>query len=57
MKIADGQIRDVEEARQLQEQLVRERLAARRNKASDNKVKDDEVVMPESDDIIPLRVG
>ena len=57
MKLADGQIRDAEESRKLQEQLVRERLKARGNRGSDKpKAKDDEVKMPEGDDLIPLRV-
>ena len=57
MKLADGQIRDAEESRKLQEQLVRERLKARGNRGSDKpKAKDDEVKMPEGDDLIPLSV-
>lgn len=57
MKMADGQMKDAEESRKLQEQLVRERMKARRNKATDKtKAKEEEVKTPEDDDIIPLRV-
>jgi len=53
--MADGQMREAEDARSLQERLSRERLAARRRAANTPNLVED-VKLPEEDDLITLRV-
>lgn len=57
LKMADKQVRTADEARNLQERLARERLMARRTTAKNKVLVWEDVAMPESDDIIPLRVS